>query len=129
MRGLLIAGSAEATEATGARVELDAAWALNPRVSIRPERFGALAYHFGNRRLSFLRHPDLVKVAEGLAAADTVADALRAADVDPARWPAFRRALDTLAASDMVVRRETTTDAPSDLDPTESASPPKRSVP
>ena len=87
-------------------MELDEAWALNPRVSLRPERFGALAYHFGNRRLSFLRHPDLVTVAEALADSPTVADALRAAGVDEARWGSFRRALGTLAASDMLVRRE-----------------------
>ena len=86
-------------------VDLDDAWALNPRVSLRPERFGALAYHFGNRRLSFLRHPDLVRVAEGLAEAATVADALRAAGVEERRWPSFQRALTTLAASDMVVKR------------------------
>ncbi|WP_202948845.1 mycofactocin biosynthesis chaperone MftB [Candidatus Microthrix parvicella] len=85
---------------------LDEAWSLNPRVSLRPERFGALAYHFGNRRLSFLRHPDLVSVAEGLADADSVADALRAAGVAEARWPSFQRALATLAASDMVIRRD-----------------------
>ncbi len=87
-------------------VALDEAWSLNPRVSLRPERFGALAYHFGNRRLSFLRHPDLVSVAEGLADADSVADALRAAGVAEARWPSFQRALATLAASDMVIRRD-----------------------
>lgn len=93
-------------------VRLDDAWALNPRVSIRPERFGALAYHFGNRKLSFLRHPDLVRVAEGLADAPTVAEAFQAAGVDEARWPSFQRALATLAASDMVVLRESASGAP-----------------
>ncbi len=86
-----------------ASVRLDASWQLNPRVSLRPERFGALAYHFGNRRLSFLRHPDLVAVANALADADTVADALVVAGVHQGRWPSFLRALDTLAASDMVI--------------------------
>jgi putative mycofactocin binding protein MftB len=33
---------------------LDRAWALAPQVSVRPEQFGALLYHFGTRRLSFL---------------------------------------------------------------------------
>ncbi|MEZ5383433.1 MAG: mycofactocin biosynthesis chaperone MftB [Microthrixaceae bacterium] len=87
-------------------VELDEAWALNQRVSLRPERFGALAYHFGNRRLSFLRHPDLVEVAESLADLPTVADALRAAGVEEPRWGSFQRALGTLASSDMIVRRD-----------------------
>ncbi len=35
--------------------DLDAPWALAPQVAIRPESFGALAYHFGTRRLSFLK--------------------------------------------------------------------------
>ena len=28
---------------------------LDPEVELRPERFGALAYHFGTRRLSIVR--------------------------------------------------------------------------
>ncbi|HMS46235.1 mycofactocin biosynthesis chaperone MftB [Candidatus Neomicrothrix sp.] len=103
--GVDVDGDADADPGVETEVDLDDAWALNPRVSLRPERFGALAYHFGNRRLSFLRHPDLVRVAEGLADADTVAEALRTAGVAEARWPSFQRALTTLAASDMVVRR------------------------
>ena len=103
--GVDVAGDADADPGVETEVDLDDAWALNPRVSLRPERFGALAYHFGNGRLSFLRHPDLVRVAEGLADADTVAEALRTAGVAEARWPSFQRALTTLAASDMVVRR------------------------
>ena len=38
-------------------IDLDAAWQLHPQVSVRPERFGALLYHFGTRRLSFLKSP------------------------------------------------------------------------
>ena len=34
----------------------DARWRLHPRVALRPEPFGALAYHYGNRRLIFLKH-------------------------------------------------------------------------
>ena len=44
------------------RFDLDAAWRLTPQVSIRPERFGALLYHFGTRRLSFLKSPALLDV-------------------------------------------------------------------
>ena len=36
-------------------LDLNRAYRLNPAVSLRPEPFGALAYHFGNRRLSFLK--------------------------------------------------------------------------
>ncbi|MEN8672983.1 mycofactocin biosynthesis chaperone MftB, partial [Nocardioides sp.] len=37
-------------------------WSLSPSVALRPEPFGALAYHFGNRRLTFLKRPELVAV-------------------------------------------------------------------
>ena len=41
--------------------------ALHPQVALRPEPFGALAYHYGNRRLVFLQHVDMVAVAQHLA--------------------------------------------------------------
>ena len=36
-------------------------------MSVRPERFGALLYHFGTRRLSFLKDPKLLTVVNALA--------------------------------------------------------------
>jgi putative mycofactocin binding protein MftB len=84
------------TITAGDRLELD------PRVSLRPERFGALAYHFGTRKLSFLKHPDLVRVVESLAEHPTVGDALVAAGVEPDRWPSFLNALGTLEQSEML---------------------------
>lgn len=84
---------------------LDEAWRLDDAVSLRPEPFGALAYHFGTRRLSFLKVPPLVDVVTGLAGSATVADALVAAHVDEAQWPAYVKALRTLAESGMIVRR------------------------
>ena len=83
-------------------IALDAAYELDPRVSLRPEPFGAMAYHFGNRRLSFLRSMDIVAVVKTLAEHASVADTLRAAEVDEARWPSFTAALDRLAASEMI---------------------------
>jgi putative mycofactocin binding protein MftB len=83
-------------------IDLDAPYRLDERVAIRPEPFGALAYHFGNRRLTFLRSPDIVAVVQGLDGSSTVADALRAASIDEARWPSFTKALDSLAGSDMI---------------------------
>src|ERR1700755_1394977 len=35
--------------------EIKRAARMDPEVELRPERFGALAYHFGTRRLSFVR--------------------------------------------------------------------------
>jgi putative mycofactocin binding protein MftB len=86
-------------------IDLHAAYGLDDRVALRPEPFGALAYHFGNRRLTFLRSPDIVAVVQRLSSADTVADALRAESIDERRWPSFTKALDSLEASDMIRRR------------------------
>ncbi|MER6939042.1 mycofactocin biosynthesis chaperone MftB, partial [Nocardioides sp. NPDC000441] len=41
---------------------LEEPWTLSPSVALRPEPFGALAYHFGNRKLTFLKRPELVEV-------------------------------------------------------------------
>lgn len=84
---------------------LDRAYELDPQVSLRPEPFGALAYHFGNRRLTFLRSSDMVAVVKGLATNGTVADALRAAGVAERRWPSFEAALANLERSEMIRAR------------------------
>jgi putative mycofactocin binding protein MftB len=76
--------------------------ALDPQVALRPEPFGALAYHYGNRRLIFLKHPDVVRVVRALADHDTVADTLRACAIDEARWPSFVTALESLERSHLI---------------------------
>lgn len=75
---------------------------LHPQVAIRPEPFGALAYHYGTRRLVFLKHPDVVRVVRSLADHATVGDTLSACDIDSRRHPAFARALTSLIESDML---------------------------
>ena len=82
------------------------AWRLAPQVALRPEPFGALAYHFGTRRLSFLKTKKLVGVVEGLAEHRTGRDACVAAGVSAAEMRAYEQALDRLATSGMVVERE-----------------------
>ena len=82
------------------------AWALDERVALRQESFGALAYHFGTRRLSFLKHPQLVRVVEQLAEHPCAGDALRAAGVPPEREAAMTRALGILADTGMIVPRD-----------------------
>ena len=86
-----------------ARFSLDGAWQLHPQVSLRPEPFGALLYHFGTRRLSFLKHPTVVTVVTTLADHDSGLLACTAAGVTPAELPAYERALATLAASQRLV--------------------------
>jgi putative mycofactocin binding protein MftB len=88
-------------------VDLAAPYALHPQVSLRAEDFGALVYHFGNRKLSFVKHPDLLAVLERLGDEPSVESALRSVGVDARRWPSFARALATLEASDMIRPRAT----------------------
>ncbi len=81
-------------------------WRLNPRVALRPEPFGALLYHFGTRRLSFLKDRALTDVVRCLADHDTARAACLAAGVEAAQLPRYERALAQLAAGDMILARE-----------------------
>jgi putative mycofactocin binding protein MftB len=85
--------------------DLDGKWQLHPKVSVRPERFGALLYHFGTRRLSFLKHPTLLNVVNRLATEPSARAACQAAGVQPEDMPAYATALATLATSDMICER------------------------
>jgi len=68
-------------------VTLDSACELHPQVALRPEPFGALAYHYGNRKLVFLKHPDVHNVA-------------------PERWNSFVSALSSLETSEIIRVRQ-----------------------
>ena len=93
--------STEDTAAAGG-FNLDGAWRLDERVSIRPERFGALLYHFGTRRLSFLKSPILLDVVRTLAEQPTARAACAHAGVTSEELPRYRAALAALAASRMI---------------------------
>jgi putative mycofactocin binding protein MftB len=86
--------------------DLDRPWQLHPQVSVRPERFGALLYHFGTRRLSFLKSPALLTVIRELGDAPSAREACRRAGLTPAELPAYATALQTLASSQMIRPRE-----------------------
>jgi putative mycofactocin binding protein MftB len=73
-------------------------YGLDPNVALRPEPFGALAYHYGSRRLTFLRSPLLAEVVRGLEQHESV-DAALTAEVPEAERAAYRRALAALADS------------------------------
>jgi mycofactocin biosynthesis protein MftB len=94
--------------ARGARAgfDLDRPWQLHAQVSVRPERFGALLYHFGTRRLSFLKSPELLTVVNALGEAPTAREACRQAGISDAELPAYAAALATLASSQMICARE-----------------------
>ncbi len=83
----------------------DRAWQLHPRVSVRPEPFGALLYHFGTRKLSFLKDRTLVRVVESLASVPSAREACLGANIGPEQLPVYFRALDTLVESQMIVER------------------------
>ena len=79
--------------------DLDARWRLHPQVALRPEPFGALLYHFGTRKLSFLKNLTVVDVVRALPASTPPrGTALRAAGVERRR-DAYAKALGTLADS------------------------------
>lgn len=92
-----------APAATG--FDLDAAWQLHPQVSVRPERFGALLYHFGTRRLSFLKNPTLLAIVTALGTQRSARTACVASGVPAAEQAGYTKALATLAASSMICER------------------------
>ncbi|GAA1285431.1 mycofactocin biosynthesis chaperone MftB [Pseudonocardia aurantiaca] len=77
----------------------------SPRVALRPEPFGALVYHFGTRRLSFLKTKQLVDVVSGLDRHESVHAAIDAAGVEEAQRPAYLRALAGLAENGTIEER------------------------
>ena len=87
-------------------VTLESACELHPQVAIRPEPFGALAYHYGNRRLVFLRHPDIVRVVKTMGEHPSLRDTFVAEGVaDAVRGAALcRRRLSGLAGRQSVAR-------------------------
>ena len=85
--------------------DLDAAWQLHPQVSVRPERFGALLYHFGTRRLSFLKSPALLTVVQSLESEPSARSACARAGIGAPDLPAYTRALARLADSQMICGR------------------------
>ena len=90
---------------------LEDAWRLSDSVSLRPEPFGAMAYDFRTRRLSFIKSRALVAVVERLGTSSSVGAALESGGVDADQRPRYLRALEELAASGMITREP---DAPCD---------------
>ncbi len=84
----------------------DVGWQLHPQVAVRPETFGALLYHFGTRKLSFLKNRTMLAVLQSLADHPDVRSACRAAGVDDAAQRPYLHALSVLAGSHMLVPRE-----------------------
>jgi len=77
-------------------------WQLNPRVALRPEPFGALAYHFGTRRLSFLKSNELRDLVLALGDHPTAAAAMEARGIPAGERDRYGDALATLAGNGMI---------------------------
>ena len=74
---------------------------MHPQIALRDESFGALAYHFGTRRLMFLKSRTLVELVSSLDQYDTAQAAIDSLIPESERTT-YRRALARLAASEVI---------------------------
>jgi putative mycofactocin binding protein MftB len=86
--------------------DADRGWRLHPQVAVRPEPFGALLYHFGTRKLSFLKSRTILAVVQSLGDHPDVRSACRAAGVADSGQGPYLHALGVLADSNMLVRQD-----------------------
>lgn len=103
MRGLLTVTSFKPETGDDTEFDPGLGWRLHQQVAVRPEPFGALLYHFGTRKLSFLKNRTIVEVVNSLADHTDVRSACRAAGVDDAQQAPYIHALRVLAQSKMLV--------------------------
>jgi len=103
VRGLLTLSAPEQPDVAVGAFDPDRAWRLHPQVAVRPEPFGALLYHFGTRKLSFLKNRTILAVVQSLADHPDVRAACRAAGIEDARQDPYLNALGVLAGSNMLV--------------------------
>jgi putative mycofactocin binding protein MftB len=94
-------GIEPAPERGPAAFSVQRAWRLHPQVALRDEPFGALAYHYGNRRLVFLKSRTLVELVSTLHEYPSAAAAIEAHVPESGR-PSYRRALARLAQSEVI---------------------------
>ena len=85
-----------AQAAAGSGFDPALSWRLHPQVSV--------LYHFGTRKLSFLKNRTILAVVESLADHPDARCALAAAGVEFAQQGPYLHALGVLAASEMLVR-------------------------
>ena len=102
--GSLVAGPA-LTQPVDSRFAADRGWQLHPSVGLRPEPFGALAYHYGTRRLTFLKDPVLTTIVRSLVDHDDVAAALISSGVPASSHSLYRAALARLADAEVICER------------------------
>ncbi len=106
MRGLLTVPAPARARQPESLFDPDRGWRLHPLVAVRPEPFGALLYHFGTRKLSFLKNRTILTVLQSLAEHPDVRSACRAAGVEDTKQRPYLHALGVLADSNMLVAQE-----------------------
>jgi putative mycofactocin binding protein MftB len=94
---------------------------LHANVALRPEPFGALAYHYGNRKLVFLKSPRLVNLVKTIGDHSSVNAALDQLQLSPRARENYLGALTSLAQSDMIVQQNATAASASEIPATQPA--------
>jgi putative mycofactocin binding protein MftB len=74
-------------------------------VALRPEKFGALAYHYDTRRLAFLKSQILVDAVKGLESAPDATTVVDRLGLSPAKRQVVLRALAQLCELGIVSPR------------------------
>ncbi len=88
------------------QVQTDRKYRVHASVAVRPEPFGALVYHYGNRKLVFLKSKQLVAVIEDISSHGSIDAALDAAGlVEPTR-ARYVEAFSSMLRSDMLELQE-----------------------
>ncbi len=87
-------------------VDLRRAYRLDPAVGLRPEADGALAYHYGTRRLHLVSDRALADTLRSLDEHPCAGAALDSAGVARPDRPAYALALGRLAASGVIRARD-----------------------
>jgi putative mycofactocin binding protein MftB len=90
--------------------DADRGWRLHPQVAVRPEPFGALLYHFGTRKLSFLKNRTVLELVQTLDSHPDVRSACRAVGIDDSAQQPYLHALSVLAESKMLVPQPKTSE-------------------
>jgi mycofactocin biosynthesis protein MftB len=79
---------------------------LHANVALRPEPFGALAYHYGNRKLVFLKSPRMVSLVRSLHDFGSIELALTPLNLSVRAHENYLNALRSLESSDMIVLQQ-----------------------
>ncbi len=89
----------------GAPIDLDRSkrYRLHPSAAVRPEPFGALVYHYGNRKLVFLKSTRFVHLVEQLGNSSSIDEALDHAELAGPSRAKYLDALASLLRSDMII--------------------------